>query len=100
MGEGFDITEYVDADHAGDQLTCRSHTGIIISVNSTPIIWHYKHQFTIKSSTFGSKVVALRTYLEIVKGLCYKLRMMSVPINGTAYMFGYNTIVFNNASIP
>ena len=30
---------YVNADHAGNLLTRRSHTGIIIFVNDSPIIW-------------------------------------------------------------
>lgn len=33
---------YVDADHAGNLLTRRSHTGIIIFLNSAPISWYSK----------------------------------------------------------
>ena len=31
---------YVDANHAENLLTGRSHTGIIIFVNNSPIIWY------------------------------------------------------------
>ena len=47
-----------DADHAGDSLNCRSHTGILIFVNSAPITWYSKQQATIKSLPFGSEMVA------------------------------------------
>ena len=30
---------YVDSDHAGNIITRQYHTGIIIFVNNTPIIW-------------------------------------------------------------
>ena len=42
LGKGVDITGYVDADHTGDQLTRRSHNGINIFFNSTPIVCHSK----------------------------------------------------------
>jgi hypothetical protein len=32
------VTCYVNADHAGCQVTCRSQTGILIYVQKTPII--------------------------------------------------------------
>ena len=65
-----------------------------------PILWNSKHQTIIKLSTFGSKIVAPRTTVEIVNGMHYKLRMMDVAINGPAYIFGYNMSVVNGASIP
>ena len=37
-GKEVDITVFVDADHAGNRVTRRSHTGIIIYVNMAPII--------------------------------------------------------------
>jgi Reverse transcriptase (RNA-dependent DNA polymerase) len=43
---------YVDADHAGCQVTHCSHTGILILVNCAPILWLSKRQ---NMSTFGSE---------------------------------------------
>ena len=40
------ITIYVDADHAHDQVTRRSVTGIILFVNGTPVRWLSKRQKT------------------------------------------------------
>ena len=46
---------YVDANHAGNLLTRRSHTGIVIFVNNSPIIWYSKRQNTVDSSIIGSE---------------------------------------------
>ena len=65
-GEEVDITVFVDAGHAGNKITRRSYTGIIIYVNMTPIIWFSKRQNTVESSTFGSEFVALRISTDLV----------------------------------
>ena len=39
---------YVDADHAGNLVTRRSHTWIIIFVDNSPIIWYSKLQNTVE----------------------------------------------------
>ena len=44
LGESVFVTCFVDADHAGNRVTRRSHTGIIIYVNSAPILWCSKRQ--------------------------------------------------------
>ena len=59
LGKPVEINAWVDADHAGDRLTRRSHTGILIFVQSAPIFWYSKRQATIESSTFGSEIVAM-----------------------------------------
>jgi hypothetical protein len=38
-GNPVQTTAFVDADHAGNQVTRRSHSGILIYCNSSPIIW-------------------------------------------------------------
>ena len=73
---------FVDADHAGNRVTRRSQTGILIFVNRAPIIWYSKRQNTVETSTFGSKFVAMRITVELVEALCYKLRMFGIPIEG------------------
>ena len=83
-GEAVDITCFVDADHAGNKVTRRSHTGILIFVNMAPIIWYSKRQNTVESSTFGSEFVALRIATDLIESLRYKLRMFGVPIDGPA----------------
>ena len=99
-GHSVQINCFVDADHAGDVVSRRSHTGIIIFVNRAPIIWYSKRQNTVETSTFGSEFIALRIATELIEGLRYKLRMLGIPLDGPANVFGDNQSVINNATIP
>lgn len=100
-GKPVTITCFVDADHAGDSVTRRSRTGILIFVNSAPVIWYSKRQNTVETSTFGSEFVAMRQAFELIKSLRYKLRMFGVEIiqDGTK-IFGDNNAVILNSSCP
>ena len=91
---------FVDADHAGCHVTRRSHTGIILYVNRVPIMWYSKRQNTVESSTFGSEFVAMKTAIEMIKGLRYKLRMMGVNIEGPTNVFCDNDSVVKNVANP
>jgi hypothetical protein len=99
-GNSVTISAFVDANHAGNIVTRRSHTGIIIFVQNAPIIWFSKRQNTVESSTFGSEMVALRICKDLIVALRYKLRMFGVPINGPANVFCDNRGVVKNTSIP
>ena len=79
-GEEVDITAFVDADHAGNLVTRRSHTGILIFVNMAPVYWYSKRQNTVETSTFGSEFVAMKQCTEYVRGLRYRMRMMGIPV--------------------
>ena len=50
LGEPVSITAFVDSDHAGNLVTRRSHTGIVIFVQGAPIMWLSKRQNTVESS--------------------------------------------------
>jgi hypothetical protein len=99
-GKSVQINCFVDADHAGDVVSRRSHTGIILYVNRAPIIWYSKRQNTVETSTFGSEFIAMKIATEMIEGLRYKLRMFGVPIDGPANVFGDNQSVITNASVP
>ncbi|GFH62200.1 hypothetical protein CTEN210_18676 [Chaetoceros tenuissimus] len=73
---------FVDSDYAGEKVTSRSQTEILLYLNSSPIIWYSKRQATIESSTFGSEFVALHVASELIISMRYKLRMIGVPIEG------------------
>ena len=107
LGNPVTIFAFVDANHAGNVVTRRSHTGIIIYVNNAPIIFYSKRQNTVESATFGSEFVALRICKDLIVALRYKLRMFGVPLDGPApdvagpaYVFCDNKGVVSNASIP
>ena len=52
------LSAYVDADHAHDQATRRSVTGIIIFINQTPIRFLSKRQTVCQTATYSSEMVA------------------------------------------
>ena len=99
-GRKVTISAFVDANHAGNVVTRRSHTGIIIFVQNAPIIFYSKKQNTIEAASFGSDFVALRICKELIVALRYKLRMFGVNIDGPANVFCDNRGVVKNASVP
>jgi hypothetical protein len=100
LGIPVNISVFVDANHAGNIVTRRSHTGILIYIQNTPILWHSRRQNTVETSTFGSEFVALRNARDMIVGLRYKLRMFGIPLAGAARVFCDNQGVVKNASIP
>ena len=99
-GNALQMTCYTDSDHASDTVSRRSRTGIIIFCGMAPIVWHSKKQGSIETSTFGSELTALKTGVELVEGLRYKLRMMGVPLDGRCYVKVDNMSVVHNCSNP
>ena len=91
---------FVDSDHAGDKMTRRSQTGILIFCNRAPIISYSKRQNSVECSTYGSELVAMRQAIDLVRGLRYKLRMFGIPIEGPSDVFCDNESVFKNVSRP
>jgi len=99
-GNPVQTTAFVDANHAGNQITRRSHSGILIYCNSSPIVWYSKAQATVETSTFGSEFVALRVATELIEALRYKLRMLGVPIDGPRNVLCDNKTVVDNSTVP
>ena len=91
---------FVDANHAGNKVTHRSQTGILIFVSKDMIIAFSQRQNTVETSTFGSKFTALKNSFKLVEALRYKLRMFGVPIEGTTNVFCDNELVYKNTSTP
>ena len=91
---------FVDADHASNRVTRRSQTGILIFLNRAPIAWYSKRQNTVESSTFGSEYIAMKTAVEMLQALRYKLRCFGDPINGPVNVFGDNESVINSSQKP
>ena len=87
------ISAFVDANHAGNAVTCRSHSGIIIFVQNAPFIWFSNRQNTVEEATFGSEIVALRICTELIFALHYKLRMFGVLLDRPADVFCDNHCV-------
>jgi len=99
-GRSVQMTTFVDSDHAGDQVSRRSRTGVLIFLNRSPIVWHSKKQNSIESSSFGSEFTAMKVGVELSEGLRYKLRMMGVPLDGPTHVKADNMSVIKNSSLP
>ena len=84
------IRMFCDVDYAGDGANRRSRTRFFVYMNEAPIIWYSKKESRVENSVFGSEFIAMRTGLETVQGLRYKLRMMGIPINELTYIYGDN----------
>ena len=100
LGKSVNINCFVDSDHAGNKVTRRSHTGIMIYINMSPIIWYSKRQNTVESSTFGAELVAMRIATEMIEALRYKLKMLGVPLAGPARVMCDNQSVVISSSFP
>ena len=104
FGPVMETTIFVDADHAHDQKTRRSLTGLLAFVGSTPVIWLSKRQGAIASSTYAAEFSALRTATEEAISLRYMLRCLgcNVPTDGSCptKIFGDNLSVIQNAQNP
>lgn len=98
-GKSVVITAYVDASHAANQATRQSHTGIQIFVNRALTMWYSKKQPTVESSAFASEFVAMKTCVEMIVGLRYKLRMMGIPLDDepSKVFCDNNSVVLNSS---
>ena len=99
-GKSITIRMFVDSDHAGDKKDRRSRTGFMIYINTALIQWYTKKQATIEGAVFGAEFVAMKTGVETLRGIRYKLRMMGVEIDGPTYIYGDNQSVIYNTSKP
>ena len=73
-------TAFVDASHAPNKKTRRSHTGYVVFLNRAPIIWYSKRQQTVETSIFSAEFIALKACLEAIEHLRFKLRCFRVPM--------------------
>ena len=94
------INALFDADHAGDRVIRRYQTGIIIFLGMASINWFSKRQNNAEVSSFGIEFFAMRIETEMIKALRYKLRMLGIPIDGSANIFCDHQSVVTNVSTP
>jgi hypothetical protein len=71
LGHSANMHVSVDANHAGNVVTRRSHTGILLFVQNSPILWVSCRQNTAETLTFGSECVTLRTARSVIIALTY-----------------------------
>ena len=71
IGEPISPIIFTDTDQVGDKLTRRSHTGIVLMINSAIINWYSKKKNVVETSTFGAELIALRTALGMIEALVF-----------------------------
>ena len=69
-------------------------------LNTALINWLSKKQATIEGSVFVAEFVDMKTGVEELRGVRYKLRIMGVPLTGPTYVYGDNMSVIYNTSRP
>ena len=80
-GRSVTTTAYVDASHAANKVTRRSHTaGFVIFMNRAPIVWYSKRQQTVETSTFSAEFIAMKACLEAIEHLRFKLQCFGIPM--------------------
>lgn len=99
LGREITTTAYVDASHAANKVTRRSHTGFILFLNRAPVLWYSKRQNTVEASTFSSEFIAAKCCVEHITALRFKLRMFGVPVNEPTTMLCDNKSVVKNCTI-
>ncbi|KAL7447683.1 hypothetical protein ACHAXS_000066, partial [Conticribra weissflogii] len=100
LGKPVDIQRFVYSNHTGDKQTKCSHSGFLIYVNTDFVDWHSKRQAKIETGVFGTELVAMKTGVDMLRGLRYKLRMMGVDIDGATHVYGDNMSIIKNTSMP
>ncbi len=100
LGEPVDVCIFVDSDHTGEKQTRCSHRSFLIYINTALIDWHLKHQATIETGVFGTEFVAMKTGVDMRRGLRYKLRMMGVALDSATYVYGDNISIIKNTTMP
>ncbi len=77
---------FVNSDHVGDQQTQQSCSGRLVYLNTALISWYSKRQSTIETCTFGAEFVAMKTGVEAIPGIHFKIHMIGIPIDGATHI--------------
>ena len=80
-GRSVEIASSVDALHAANKVTRCYHTWYVIFLNVSPIIWYWKFQNRVESSTFPSEFIAMKKdfisiYFSMVNTLNHWIRVL------------------------
>ena len=91
---------YFDSNHAHDQVTRKSVSGVVPFVGSTPISWTSKRQVTIEISSYSSELCACQVAIKEVISLWYMLRSLGVLIIGDTELCGDNLVMIISITNP
>ena len=99
-GKGVYLMAKVDSNHVGDKENRRSRTGYLIFCDMSLVDYLSKKQSKIETAVFGAEFVVLNHVMEALRVICYKLRIMGVPLSGFSYVYGDNMSVIHDTQRP
>ena len=99
-GEPVQIRVSVDADHATDQKTRRSKTGIFIFIGCNLYKSVSKMQKTVADSTFSAEIIALGHAADETRNLLYTLRSLGIAVEMPIQIFSDSKSAVDNVTIP
>jgi hypothetical protein len=79
-------------------VTGRSVIAILHFLNQTLMDWYLKKQATVKTATFGSEFISVRTTIDQIVDLQTTLHHLGIPIREKSYVFGDNKTVIDASS--
>ena len=94
-----EITVFFDSDHAHDQKTRRSISGVMVFLGRTLVSQLCKRQGAVEQSTNSAKFSAGSSVLDEVITIRYMLRCLGVKVTRSSILFGDNFGVIQNCSI-
>ena len=89
---------FVDSDHAGDYVSCRSRSGFFIYMNTVLLQWFSEKQTTVETSVFVAEFVAMKSGIDALRALRHMIWMMGSPIFNPSYIYGNSIFVVHNTS--
>jgi hypothetical protein len=99
-GKYVTLSHYFDVNFYHDMVTGRSVTAILHFLNQTPMDWYSKKQATVKTATFGSELIAVRTTINQIIDLQMTRHYLVIPIREKSYVFRDNKTVINASLTP
>ena len=69
-----------DDSHAQYNKKIISHTGFLIFTNCNPVIWYRKLHHTLGTSTFSSELISLKTCMDHIVALVFKLIIFGITV--------------------
>ena len=70
----------MDEKHGGNLKDWKGQTGVLIFINKSLIHWYSKSQTKVDASTSAAELCAMKTEVEMIETLRYKLRMFGIPV--------------------
>jgi hypothetical protein len=93
-------TVYFDSNHAHDEKTRRSVSGILIFVGNCPVYAVSRRQGSIATSTFSAELCAAKVGVEESVNIRCMLRSLAVPVTEPTNLLGDNMGSLISASNP